>query len=500
MKRFGWLLVALALLCAPMACADAAPDAPVRVTVFHTNDVHGRVNEYIGYARLAALVNAERASGANVLLLDAGDTLHGMSYATLEKGERIVELMNLLGYDAMTPGNHDYNYGYARLVQLSMMMNNHLLSSNVTTKDGQNAFLPYIVLTKGGKRVAVVGASNPLLPDSIKSDYVSMLDFGGMDAVKSAVAQADAESDAVIVLAHWGAGAAFMPDSTALAAIEGVDLVIDGHSHSLTENIRQTEGCAPVVSAGEYMQNVGRLELVITDGGVMVENIQTLTQEQLADMTPDEKVTAVIDEVKNAQTAILGQVIAHTDVLLDGERQSNRTTQTNLGNLSADALRAYADTDIAVLNGGSIRITVNPGDITVGDMVNLFPFGNTVAVLEVTGAQVRAMMEHSLRQLPEASGGFLQFSGMKVTYDASLPAGARVTGISIGGEPLDDARAYTLATNDYIAACNSGYDMLKDAVKLLELGTVDEAVVAYMQALGSVAYTTDDRLAQVSAQ
>ncbi len=465
----------------------------VEVTIFHTNDVHSRVTDQIGYAKLAAIVNAEKEAGKNVLLADAGDTLHGMSIATLETGASIVSILNAAGYDVMTPGNHDFNYGYDRLKELEGTMDFALVNCTLMLADGSPAFNPYVVLESGGKKIAFVGACNPSIKTSIHPDRIGMLTFGNEELVEKTVAEVKDTVDAVVVLCHWGADEAYVPNSAVLAAIEGVDLVIDGHSHTELADIAQVEGNAPVVSAGEYLKNIGKVVLSFDANGVQVISTENIPLDATADVQADADVQKIIDDIKAAQDTLLAAVVGQTSVDLDGERATNRTSETNLGDLAADAILAYTEADFAFTNGGGIRATIPAGDITLKNMVDVFPFGNTVIVLEATGAQIKAAMEHGLRLYPEASGSFPQIAGGKVVFDPAKEAGSRVVSMEIGGKPVEDETVYTLATNDFIAAGGDGY-ALNECKKLLELGTLDEIFIEYIKTLGVVDTQIDGRM------
>lgn len=476
----------------------AVPPKAEMITILHTNDVHSRVEgndkDQIGYARLAAIVKGTRENGPT-LLLDAGDTLHGMSFANLEKGMSVVKLMNLLGYNAMAPGNHDFNYGYDRLKALEKEMDFPLLSANIMGPDGKNAFSPYTILECGGHKIAVIGAENPQMVTAIHPDMIKGLEFKPLDVLTAVVKEAAEQSDAVIILTHWGADDAYEPNSGALATIPGVDLVIDGHSHTFFKNIKQQPGHALVVSAGEYMKNIGRVVMRFDPDGKLVEcTALPITYKHTVNTVPDEETAGFIAKIKTAQDAILNTVVGKTEVKLDGERETNRTGETNLGNLATDALRWYTKADIAFTNGGGIRKSIEEGNITKRDVVEVFPFGNSVVTIEVSGEQILAAMEHGLRKYPEQNGGFPQISNAKIVFDGQAQPGGRVLLMEVDGKPIEKDKNYILATNDFLAAGGDGYEMFKDETILQYRGTMDEAFGAYVTEKGVIDTKMEGRI------
>ncbi len=469
------------------------------VTVLHTNDVHARVvsggQNQIGYTKLGTIVERAREAGGT-LLLDAGDTLHGMAIAGATQGQSVVDLMNMLGYDAMTPGNHDFNYGYERLKELEKSMDFALVNANILLEDGSHAFTPYVVLEVSGRKVAVVGAANPQMQSAIHPDQIKGLTFAGLDKITEAVESARQEADAVIILAHWGSSDAYDPNSSVLAQIPGVNLVVDGHSHTAFADIMQVEGAALVVSAGQHLEYVGRVQLAFDAEGGVTATADPIAFEDTVDIPVNQAIEDAIIDLENTMSEVLGEVVGKTEVLLDGERENVRTRETNLGNLAADALLKATAADFAFTNGGGIRRSIATGDITRKDVVEVFPFGNSVLVLEVTGVQLLAAMEHGLRQYPEQSGGFPQIAGGTLVFSAANEPGNRVMEFTIAGKPVDSAATYQVATNDFLAAGGDGFDMLKDCPVLGYLGTLDEILGKHITALGTITLAEEQRIVE----
>lgn len=502
MRKLLALLLSLAMLLAALpAFADEASEDVV-ITIFHTNDVHGRYNTQagMGYAMMAAFINEARANG-NVLVMDAGDTLHGTVFANSLKGESIVALMNAIGYDVMTPGNHDYNYGIDQLKELEEMMDFPLVTSNILLRDtGELAFSPYVMLEVAGKKIAVVGASNPQMQSAIHPDYTANLVFGDVTLVKAAVAEVKDEADAVIILCHWGCNDAYDPNSLeALATIDGVSLVIDGHSHTSLYDIQQLpegEG-ALVTSTGEYLNALGKVTLTFAaEGGLMVE----------AELIPnpglfeDHALINIIEDVEASQSEMLDKVVGSTEVELVGEREIVRTSESNWGNLACDIFLDATGADVAIMNGGNIRATLPAGDITYRDVNTVFPFGNLIVLMEVSGQAIVDALEVGVSLYPETSGGFPQVGGMAYTFDPSQEAGSRIVEVLVNGEPIDPDAMYKLATNDYLAAGGDKYESLAAYEVLFYMGAMDEVVVDYLLSNSPVSPEVEGRIAVFSGE
>jgi 5'-nucleotidase/UDP-sugar diphosphatase len=480
-----------------LALLETSKKETSSVVILHTNDVHARVEgddkSQIGYPRLISIAKELRKDN-EVILLDAGDVLHGTAFANLTQGESIVDLMNLAGYSALAPGNHDFNYGYDRLMELEKKMDFPLVNANIYI-DGEHAFAPYAIVQAGTKNIAVIGAANPQMQSAIHPDRIKGLEFKDYETIEKTVEEIKPQVDAVIILAHWGANDAYDPNSSILAKIPGVDLVVDGHSHTPLEEIKQTENAALVVSAGEHMKHIGRVIMDFTENGVICK-ADSISFEEAQNYAPDEEAVQLIQKLKAEQQELLSVVIGKTNVSLDGERETNRTGETNLGNLATDALIWYSKADFAFTNGGGIRTSIPKGDITQGDIIEVFPFGNSVVVIEATGEQILAAMEHGISLYPETNGGFPQISGGKIVYNPENPAGERIVEMEIQGKPVEKDKKYTVVTNDFTAAGGDGYEMLKDCPVLRYQGTLDEAFIEYIKEIGVVDIGIEGRIVQ----
>lgn len=494
LKRMRAALTALVMLLTLFSFQAKAEDPSVEITIFFTQDVHGRVTHEVGmgYAMAAGFVNAARTKGGNVLLLDAGGAFHGSNIATVSKGAGIVKIMNAMGYNAMTLGNHDYNYGLEQLITLSAEAEFPMLSCNTLNAKGELAFEPYSIQEIAGKRIAIIGVQAPEIMDVLPqamADSFSISD--GIEAVKAAVAQVADQADAVIVLAHMsqnGQGA----DGDAYAAIEGVNLVIEGNSQRLAHGGEQV-GDALVVSAGEYLKYLGKVTMCLDSAGVtmQVEWIPT------PDVYPSETIEQAIEATQATQRVLLDEVVGQTDVRLNGDRADVRTQETNLGNLVCDAVRQVTGADIVVIKASSIRASIEPGAITRSHIVNTLPFGNYVVVKQVKGSALRAAIELALGQYPEPSPDFLQISGMSVRFDPAHEPGQRVMEVLVGGVPMADDTDYDVAMLQTQAYGTDVFAMLAEGEVLVEYSSLDEVFMAFLKSEESVAPVVDGRIVPV---
>ncbi|MBO8126424.1 MAG: 5'-nucleotidase C-terminal domain-containing protein [Firmicutes bacterium] len=474
------------------------------LTILHTNDTHSRLLEGkydgMGMAKIATLVDRYRQVLPASLVLDAGDAFHGQTIATLVKGESVAKVFNAVGYDAMTAGNHDFNYGYQRLLELDRLADFPILAANVLDADGNPIFAPYMIKGVGGIYVGIFGLATPETTYKTHPKNVEGLTFADpIETARKMVKELKDKVDVIVALTHLGLDKSSEVTSEDLAwQVTGIDVIVDGHSHSeLTEGLMVNNTL--IVQAGEYDKNLGVAELLLKDGRVVQKYAKLISKAEAASVPEDQEVLDVLAQVKAENEKITSVVIGKTAVTLDGERAHVRTRETNLGNLICDAMLAATGADAALTNGGGIRASIEPGEITKGEVITVLPFGNIVVVKKMTGAQLLAAVEYGLSAYPDAAGSFCQIGGMTVNFDPSAPAGSRVTRILVQGEPLDPERYYTVATNDFLAAGGDGYTMFAEAETVAELGGLDEVLINYIQEQGTVAPKVDGRLSDQPA-
>ncbi len=501
-RRLTALLLALALVLSLGSLAAA--EAPKgKLVILHTNDVHGRVmpdaaGGVLGYAAIAQYKKDLEEAGDAVLLLDAGDASQGTPLVNLTQGRTAIEFLNAMGYQAMSPGNHEFDWGIDNLRQLAGEATFPILAANIVDHlSGELVFTANKLFEmSNGMKVGVFGLSTPETLTKAHPDKVRGIDFlQGDKLIEAAQKQVDelkaAGADVIVLLSHLGMDEESEPNRSTdvLAKVTGINVLIDGHSHTELEK-GEMVGDTLVASTGAYGKNLG----VITYDGekyaaslfnninksaivTVDDTLYSATLNAKLDKEVYDLVKAKDDEVK----AELSKVFAKTEVLLNGERDpGNRTEETNLGDFAADAIlwaaqQALGDkVQAAVTNGGGIRASIQAGDISMNDMKTVFPFGNQVSVLEVTGAQLLEALEAATSSTPKAIGAFPQVSGIEFevnttipyeegeqypdsTYFAPAKPGARVTIKSIGGQPYAADTIYTIATNDFTAAGGDTY-------------------------------------------
>ena len=489
------------------AAEETAQDLNGDIVILHTNDVHGAI---AGYAKVAALKDAYEARGAYVLLMDAGDFIQGDPTVSTSEGATAVELMNLAGYDVVSLGNHEFDYGYQNLKDLEADADFAIVDANVLY-NGSVAFEDNLVFTTpDGTKIGVFGLDTPETATKAHPAKIQGVTFlAGEDLYDCAQEQVDALTaegcNYVICLGHLGIDDESVGNRSIdlLEHVDGIDVFIDGHSHSTYEDVKTAAGGTGkvgdtlVTSTGTKLESIG----VVT---IDAEGVITTSTTPVADLTAeDADVAARAAAIQKEIDDEYGTVFAKTEVALNGEREpGNRTEETNLGDLITDALvwgaeREGTEVDAAVTNGGGIRASIAAGDITKKDINTVLPFGNTLSIVQVTGAELLEALEASTYCTPTSIGGFPQVSGIEFTVDTTkaydqgeLYPGStyygpksiqRVTIETVGGEPFDANATYTIATNDFMAAGGDTYYAFAAASVNYDLGiAMDEVVMDYI--------------------
>ena len=508
-KKVLSLVLVLAMmfsLCITAGAEEPAEDLSGSIIILHTNDVHGAID---GYAKAAALKKTYEGMGAYVLLMDAGDFIQGDPTVSTSEGATAVELMNLAGYDVAAPGNHEFDYGYANLKALASEADFPIVAANVLY-GGKAAFNDNVTFTSpDGTKIGVFGLDTPETATKAHPAKIKGVTFLADDELfacaQEQVNELEAEGcDIIVCLGHLGID----DESTGnrsmdlLEEVDGIDLFIDGHSHSDLDDIAGAVGESCMVndtiltSTGTKFENIGLV--VISDGVMEATAIPT------ADITvkPDGTVADRAAAIQKAVDDEYGVVFAKTEVELNGVKAEVRTGETNLGNLITDALvwgaaEAGTKVDAAVTNGGGIRASISKGNITKKDINTVLPFGNTLSIVKVTGAELLEALEASTYCTPETIGGFPHVSGIVFTVDTGkvydqgeqYPGSTyygpksiqRVSIQSVGGKAFDPNATYTIATNDFMAAGGDTYYAFKTASVNYDLGVpMDEVVMEYV--------------------
>ena len=482
-----------------------------KTVILHTNDVHGAVE---GYAYIAQLKADYEAKGAEVILVDAGDFSQGTTYVSVSQGADAVTMMNTVGYDVVTLGNHEFDYGYAQLKENMTKANFKVLCADVFNEDGTPIFdTNYTYTTKSGVKIGFFGMETPETQTKAHPGKIKGLTFATDDAfTKAAADQVEAlkDDDIVICVSHLGVGAESKPyRSTDLyAAVKGIDFIIDGHSHTV---MTKGENGEPIQSTGTKFANIG--VIVIDDASKKIESnsLFEIKEDTAKDATVAAAAQKIIDRIDKEYSA----VFAKSEVTLNGKKapNGNRDGETNNGDLITDAMlwQVKQDADIkltvdddhivAITNGGGIRAEIKVGDVTKNDIFTVLPFGNTVDVIYVTGAQLLEVLEASTFCLPESIGGFPQVSGISYTISTAVPYDAnaetypastyygpktinRVSINSINGKEFKADDTYAVVTNDFCSAGGDTYYAFKSTAKADKVATgvaLDQALMNYVK-------------------
>ena len=482
------------------------PQPSKDITICFTNDVHGAYEEY-AYA-------ATVMKGAD-LIVDAGDNIQGSVATTLTNGQCMVDLMKAVGYDVAVPGNHEFDYGFDRFLEIVNGDNTPYVSANLWDKTADKAVLDaYKIFTVGDKKVAIVGIttpetlvkSTPAFFQNEAGEYIYDFcnDTTGEKLYKNVQAAVDAAkaegADYVIAVGHLGIDEQSEPwtSTSVIANTTGIDALIDGHSHSTFATTQKNKDGKdiPVAQTGTKLKNVGKMTIA-ADGTITAENLPLKNSEGYL-YEADPTVAAKVAEIKAEVDKVSNTVVARTEVDLTtldpttGKR-AVRSAETNLGDLCADAYRELLKTDVAFVNGGGVRANINKGDITYGQIIAVHPFGNTACKIEVTGEQLWTALEIGSAACPGESGGFLQVSGIEYTINTAIPTPARfnenkefvklegehrVTDVKVNGEPLDVNKTYTLGGHNYMLINGGdGYTVFKGSKILAQEVAIDNEVL-----------------------
>jgi 5'-nucleotidase/UDP-sugar diphosphatase len=536
MRKWLSILLSLTLLVcclAPAALADQTVDLTGKLVIVHTNDIHGYAvtdpsEPSVGYAQIKQYYEEAKATGADTLLLDAGDASQGQPIVNLSKGLNAITFMNATGYQAMCPGNHEFDWGVDQFLQNAETADFPILCANMLrTSDNTLYFDPYKIFETGNYKVGVIGLDTPetltKANPSLMTNVTFLMGQDLYDCVQQYVDELKADGcDLIVVLGHLGVEdeSAGNRSTDVIANTTGIDLFIDGHSHlELNEEVEQkheesTEDTVPttlLVSTGCYGQNIGE---VVFDGESLSASLYAAQTTEVSAEYGDAEVSELIGSINDEIDQELSATFAKTTVLLNGERSPGvRTEETNLGDFCTDAMlweanQTYSEPVVAAFNnGGGIRASIQIGDITMKDMKTVFPFGNTLQIMTLKGSEMLELLEASTYCTPEPLGGFMQVSGIEMTIDTTVPyvngdqypdstyyapanPGARVTITSVGGEPFDPDAEYVVCTNDFSAAGGDQCYVLKYANQQTGYNTyvaLEDALINYTtEVLGGV--------------
>ncbi|ATD29883.1 hypothetical protein BHM04_01290 [Macrococcus sp. IME1552] len=497
------------------------PAGPNSVKILHTNDMHGRLDaedgRVIGMAKVKTIKDKEQPT----LMFDSGDAFQGLPLSNFSKGADMAKAMNAVGYDAMTVGNHEFDFGFDTAMNYKKLLNFPILSSNVY-KDGKSVYAPSAIIEKNGKKYGVIGVTTP--ETATKTHPNNIIGVSFLDPVASVTAEMkklQGKVDAFIILSHLGIDTttkeAWRSDNLATKIAGNKDfknnaiVILDGHSHSVIEN-GELKNTVMLAQTGTTLANIGKVTFDLQDKVARNMKAAMIKEADTKEVTQDATVKSIVDTAKDNFGKATSEVVFYNPAQLQGERNHVRTRETNLGNAIADAMEAYsvngfdAAGDFAVTNGGGIRASIEGNkDVTIGDIIKVLPFGNTITQINVKGSDVKAMFEHALsapvvekdgKTGLDANGAFLHISkSIKVHYDMTKPAGERVYAIEVFNkktnkfEPLNNTKTYKVVTNDFLAVGGDGYTMLGGPRE--EGPSLDAVVRQYFKAANMTAYTNE---------
>ena len=506
MKRQSFRRTGAAALCAGALAAAlfAGPvqAEPVTLTIVHVNDLDrlDGSGDRGGVARLASVVKEVRASAPHVLVTNGGDAISPSLLSSFDKGAHMIDLFNRVGFDAMVLGNHEFDFTpavtAARIAEAEFPM----LSSNAVEPDGTliDGVTENLLLDVGPYKVGMFGLTTAATPMISSADPVT---FRPASEVASAQATKlrDAGADLVIALAHTGRA-----EDKALIRKGAVDLLLSGHDHDMKVEIGAG---TTFVESGAQAEFVTIVEIAMdtTEGRsgprfVWEPSVRVVNTVSVA---PDSELQAAVEAYLGGLEQELDVEIGSTAVELDSRRSVVRSRENGIANLFADIMRAATGADVALTNGGGIRADkVYPPGTTLlrRDIQSELPFGNKTILLEIDGADLLAALENGVSGVEGGAGRFPHVSGMAFRFDASMPPGSRIAGVTVGGAPLDLSRAYRLATNDFLGRGGDGYDMLVDAHRLIDTAAgklVAAQVIDAIAAAGEIAPQVEGRIVRL---
>jgi len=501
--------------------AEETEDMTGQLVVLHTNDIHGYFEEdvengHLGIDAVAAAKKYYQSLGADVLLLDAGDFAQGHTLVSYYKGMSAIEFMNAAGYDAVSLGNHELDYGYDNMISLVAAAEFPVLDANILSKEtGEPLFEANAIFEFGELKVGVFGVDTPETQTKASPLSVKKITFlDNEELFACAQAQVDelkaAGCDYIICIGHLGVDAesAGRRSIDLIERVDGIDLFVDGHSHTVFENGSQVNDTL-MVSTGNYLNNLG---VVVFDG---TTTTATLISAGEYAGERDAEVAALVQAKVEEVAAAYDALFATSRYDLVGDKPVVRSQETNLGNFAAGAYlyaaNSYAEeyglgitVDGAISNGGGIRASIPAGEISMNTLMTVFPFGNTVTIIEITGAQLLEALEAACFMCPEPSGAFPQVAGIQFSLDTTVPyeagelypdstyyapasPGSRVTITSVGSKAFHLTDTYYIATNNFTAAGGDTYYVLGQAQYVVQTEIVDaDALISYVNSMDGI--------------
>jgi 5'-nucleotidase len=438
----------------------------------------------------------------------------------LYKGQDAAQILNLMRYDAMTLGNHEFDNGEATLGAFLKALKIPVVNTNIDfskSKTLANLVKPYIVVNVGKEQIGIIGLITPDTPEMASPGQLGDLTFGNdlVGITQKAVDELTAKGvNKIILLSHIG----YDVDADLATKVKGVDVIVGGHSHTLLSNTyKNAKDVYPVVakSASEepvlivqaeaYLKYVGRLDVQFDDKGVLTKwGGDTILLSRY--ISPEMGADALVARLAAPMAKFKSQKVGVAEVRLEGDRKVCRAMECNMGDLATDAIRDKTKAQIVIINGGGIRATIDKGDISMGSVLEVFPFGNLISTFQLKGEDVITALENGVSKIEEGAGRFPQVSGIKYSFDATKPAGSRIVTVEVYNdtaqkfEPLDKTATYSMASIDFMRSGGDGYTVFKDkAVDPYDFGDPMDAVFAeYIKAHSPINVGTDGRITDVN--
>ncbi len=510
---------------AALALTAGLAQADYTLHIVHINDLHSRIEPiskydstcrpddnaegkcFGGYARVATKIAElrDQLSGENLLVLDAGDQYQGSLMYTTYKGDVEIEMMEKIGFDVMAVGNHEFDDGPEGLLKLIEGVSFPVISGNLDVSQSNvlgGKLTDHVVLEVGGEKIGIVSAlATDTAETSSPGEAVIFQDE--IDSLSADVAALTADGvTKIIALNHVGV----TKDMEIAGAVAGLDAVIGGHSHTKFSNTEDGAmayptmvGDTPVVSAYAYSKYVGHLVLTFDDAG----NVTSATGDTIildASVAEDQDIVARVAELAGPIEEMKTRVVASASEAIEGDRTVCRAVECPMGNLVADAmLDRVADQgiQIAIQNGGGLRASIDAGEVTMGEVLTVLPFQNTLATFEVTGQMIVDALENGVGQVEEGAGRFPQVAGMSYSFDLSQEPGSRISDVMVGGAPIDLAATYGVVSNNYMRNGGDGYKMFRDAMNAYDYGPdLADVTAEYLAENQPYMPYTDGRIAQ----
>jgi len=480
-------------------------DKPDYLTILHTNDVHGRLEPFQyqdshslvgGIARRAALIKQIEGANKCAITLDAGDFAQGSVFFNLFNGIPDAELMSQAGYDAGTLGNHEFDKGLTFLKNIIKHATYPFVTANIRfTNDPELQALvqPYIIKDCHGLKVAIIGLTTEDLKTEALVKNIEV--FDATETTKNIVKKINSHADLIIVLSHNGV----KEDFKLAKSVPEVDIIVGGHSHTLLNQPKVFYWGGDktlVLQAGELGAYLGRLDVKFKDK--KIENYYYELIPVNEEIKPDKIINKEIDVLTEQTGQYTNEIIGQLAVPISIEGEKIRSKLLPAGALVTQAVKdTFPDVDLVLQNSGGIRPYkhLGPGAITMGDIMNLFPFDNTIVTLELKGEDLKSVLETSSSMLPDNNGGFLQSLGLRYTVDTTKSQRDRVSNITINRNPLEQEKYYKIAINNYIFEGGNGYTQFKNGVNIKQSNImVRDAIVDYIKKHSPVTVNLQDRI------